>query len=243
MGKSFLSLMLTMRVQDDGLSAYMPKTLENKKDNQKKVEPEQPVVEDDDEYEVEEPINDPMMAMMPMSFGKQDRKKDLAASFAKTKRTVSSANTSNLKPPQPKVTVSAVDEEEDDDSDDMIGPMPAEAENLEEEVEDEDEDDDEFPVSHEIILKDHTKAYFLFNFYLSKGCFSNNIRPLRVTTSLRLIRLRRQILGFRRHEFRIKTIQNNRTSRRSSNPSPRIQSFRRLPPRNNILSPTSSLLS
>jgi WD repeat-containing protein 70 len=47
----------------------------------------------------------------------------------------------------------AVDERSDDD---MIGPMPAEAE---EEDEDEDEEDeDEFPVSHEIVLKDHTKA-------------------------------------------------------------------------------------
>jgi hypothetical protein len=39
----------------------------------------------------------------------------------------------------------------------MIGPMPAEAENVEDEEDEEDED--EFPVSHEIVLKDHTKVF------------------------------------------------------------------------------------
>ena len=81
----------------------MPKTLSKKKDSQKP--PSEPV-EEDDEYEVEQPINDPMMAMMPMSFGKQERKQDLAARFAKTKRVVYSVSElSNLKQEekQPKV--------------------------------------------------------------------------------------------------------------------------------------------
>ena len=149
---------LTLTVKDDGLSAYMPKTLGKKKDSQK-VAPEP--VEEDDEYEVEQPINDPMMAMMPMSFGKQEKKKDLTASFAKTKRMVYSLlDLSNFKQEKekPKVTVNPVDDE--DDSDDMIGPMPAEAEDLEEVG---DEDDDEFPISHEIVLKDHTKVVPLNN--------------------------------------------------------------------------------
>ena len=40
---------------------------------------------------------------------------------------------------------------EDSDEEDIIGPMPADDE-------DSDEEDDEFPVSHEIMLKDHTKV-------------------------------------------------------------------------------------
>src|SRR5579859_1776013 len=40
----------------------------------------------------------------------------------------------------------------------MIGPMPAEAEDPEAEEDEDDEEDDEFPISHEIVLKDHTKA-------------------------------------------------------------------------------------
>jgi WD repeat-containing protein 70 len=133
----------------------MPKTLGKKKDSQK-VTPE-PV---DDEYEVEQPINDPMIAMMPMSFGKQEKEKDLTARFAKTKRMVCSVSelfNSKQEEMQPKVTVNPVGDDDEDDSDDMIGPMPAEAEDL--------EDEDEFPISHEIVLKDHTKVVPLNNVY------------------------------------------------------------------------------
>ena len=42
---------------------------------------------EDEDYEVEEPVADAvLMAMMPMSFGKQDKKRDISESFAKTKR-------------------------------------------------------------------------------------------------------------------------------------------------------------
>jgi len=130
---------------------------------------------EDDEYEVEAPIADEaLMAMMPMSFGKQDKKQDLSASFAKTKRVVPlfHAGSSDLKEAtkdvkKPEITINPLDEEEDEsDSDDMIGPSLAEAENVDEEDEDEEEDDededeDEFPVSHEIVLKDHTKVPIL----------------------------------------------------------------------------------
>ena len=65
---------------------------------------------------------------------------------------------------EPKVTVRPGSEADgSSDDDDVIGPMPAEAENAgeyEEEAEDdeENEEDDEFPVSHEIVLRDHHKA-------------------------------------------------------------------------------------
>src|ERR1700694_1792838 len=103
---------------------------------------------EDDEYEVE---TIDMMGMMPMSFGKQDKKQDFTPRFEKTKRVV------EQEPKKPHVRVDPVD---DDSSDDMIGPMPAEAENDDDETDEDDDDDDEFPVSHEIVLKDHTKVCF-----------------------------------------------------------------------------------
>jgi WD repeat-containing protein 70 len=146
----------------------MPKSFGKRpSDKKKKHEPKMPspVVADDEEYEVESLDDDPLMAMMPMSFGKQDRKKDLTATFAKTKRVVSAlSGHPNLKEekPKPELTVNPLQEsgnenekdEDGDDSDDMIGPMPAEAEMSDEQGEDE----DEFPISHELVLRDHTKA-------------------------------------------------------------------------------------
>jgi hypothetical protein len=149
--------------QDNGLSAFMPKSLGNQKSNEKKPEPKRAVAPADDEYEVEELGVDPMMAMMPMSFGKQDKKRDLTARFEKTKRVVNAISGNSDLQQQPEVTSAQNqeneddDENDDDDSDDMIGPMPAEVE-----VQDEDEegeDEDEFPISHEIVLKDHTKVF------------------------------------------------------------------------------------
>jgi len=129
----------------------MPKNMGGKKDK-KKPDPEPAV--DDDDYEVEELGADPLMAMMPTSFGKQERKHDLTTSFARTKRTAGGLE----KTADTKVTtteVAADDDDSDSDSDGMIGPMPAEAENPEDE--DAPEDDD-LPVSHEIVLRDHTKV-------------------------------------------------------------------------------------
>ena len=129
----------------------MPKNLGGKKDK-KKPEPEPAV--DDDDYEVEELGADPLVAMMPTSFGKQQKKQDLTASFAKTKRTAGRLE----RTADTKVSATepvAVDEDSDSDSDDMIGPMPAEAENPEDE---EAAEDDNLPVSHEIVLRDHTKV-------------------------------------------------------------------------------------
>ena len=146
--------------QDSGLSAFMPKSLGNQKSNEKKAEPKWAVAPADDEYEVEELALDPMMAMMPMSFGKQDKKRDLTARFEKTKRMVNAVGDNSDLQQQPEVTSAQNREnEEDDENDDgdMIGPMPAEAE-----VQDEDEeveDEDGFPISHEIVLKDHTKVF------------------------------------------------------------------------------------
>lgn len=129
----------------------------------------------DDDYEIEEPqVGDPRMFMMPMSFGKQTKKNDINASFAQTKRVVhnllDSIQTNYKEERKPAASVQPVNEDEDedddddeddesDDSDEMIGPMPAEAES---QVEDENEEDnDDFPVSHELVLKDHTKVSHL----------------------------------------------------------------------------------
>ena len=125
------------------------------------------VAPEDDEYEVEELDVDPVMGMMPMSFGKQEKKRDLTASFAKTKRVVKEnrgrSDLQQEKLPQPEVMANPAQDQDDeddgdegdeddsdDDSDDMIGPMPAEAE--------EQDEDDQFPISHEIVLKDHAKV-------------------------------------------------------------------------------------
>jgi hypothetical protein len=109
-------------------------------------------MEEDDDYEVEPPMGD-MMGMMPMSFGKQDKKKDFTVRFDQTKRA------QPQEPKKPSVNVAPVD---DDSSDDMIGPMPTE-ENDDDETEEDEEEDDEFPVSHEIVLKDHAKVCFYRN--------------------------------------------------------------------------------
>lgn len=119
---------------------------------------------EDDDYEVETPVDDPMMAMMPLSFGKQERKRDLAAGFAQTKRATTQGRPSS----KPEVKVqTTVAEPDDDDSDDLIGPMPAEAENPEED----EREEDEFPISHEIVLKDHTKVP-CFLVPANAGCLS-----------------------------------------------------------------------
>jgi hypothetical protein len=123
---------------------------------------------EEDDYEVEEPVADAaLMAMMPLSFGKQDKQRDLSESFAKTKRVRAqlTGDTNELqesKPAPAKVIPAPVNDDDDDDDDDdssdgMIGPMPAEAEHLEEE--EDDDDDDEFPTSHEVVLKDHHKVF------------------------------------------------------------------------------------
>ena len=120
---------------------------------------------EDDDYEVEEPVADAaLMAMMPMSFGKQEKQRDLSASFAKTKRVplplgmVSNeqqeTTTAKQVPAKP-IAKPVTEDEEDESSDDMIGPMPAADDSEDEDPED---DEDEFPISHEVVLKDHQKV-------------------------------------------------------------------------------------
>lgn len=72
----------------------------------------------------------------------------------------------------------------------MIGPMPAQEKDLEEEDEEED-DDDEFPVSHEVVLKDHHKVFPALAKLLTTGCLSTNFGSLGITTRFWLLRLRR----------------------------------------------------
>jgi hypothetical protein len=77
----------TLTPQHNPLSSYTPESLGAKK--RARNDPPQDGPLEDDEYVVEQPVLDEnLLGMMPMSFGKQDRKKDLASSFAKTKRGV-----------------------------------------------------------------------------------------------------------------------------------------------------------
>jgi hypothetical protein len=135
----------------------MPKNLAGKKDKKKERKEEPAPVVDDDEYDVEELEVDPLMAMMPTSFGRQQKKEDLAASFAKTKRTAGVVEKTADVKVAGKEAITAEDEDSDSDSDDMIGPMPAEAEDAD--AEEAEDDDDDLPVSHEVVLKDHTKVW------------------------------------------------------------------------------------
>lgn len=155
-----------MPEQDDGLSAFLPKSMGKKPEKGSKAMPQVEIEEDD--FEVEEPVADAaLMAMMPMSFGKQDKKRDLSASFAKTKRVqipprevANEQQESTSSKPEPAKIVAPQpvnDEEDDESSDDMIGPMPAAEDSEDEEEED---DEDEFPISHEVVLKDHHKVPF-----------------------------------------------------------------------------------
>jgi hypothetical protein len=170
----FSETLLTMPSKDDGLSAFLPKNMLGKNHKGKEIAPTdgevagQLDIEEDDDYVIEAPVGyESLATSMPMSFGKQARTRDLNASFAKTKRVVSlNATSTNLKPElkEPIATVKPLEKGDDDNnddesSDDMIGPMPVEAEDFDEQdSDDEDDEDDEFPVSHEIILKDHTKV-------------------------------------------------------------------------------------
>jgi hypothetical protein len=117
---------------------------------------------------------------------------------------------SNLKqePKRPTVTINPPDDDDDDDSDDMIGPMPAEEDKGEEVEEDEEEgDDDEFPTSHEIVLKDHSKVDSTGT-PLMTGCFGYNSGSCRISTGFWVVRLRCKVLGFWRNDFGSTAIQN-----------------------------------
>ena len=83
--RSFLYKNTDMSLQNDPLSAFLPKKFGK---NVEEPPPTNGQLEDD-EYEVEQPMGDEaVMAMLPMSFGKQDKKRDFSETFAKTKRVV-----------------------------------------------------------------------------------------------------------------------------------------------------------
>jgi WD40 repeat protein len=90
----------------------------------------------EDDIEVEELAlaeDDPMRKFLPTSFGKQDRKANIAAQIEQSKRAVE----------QPKKQKDGAGDSDSDDSNDS---------------DDSDDDEDEFPVSHELVLKTHERA-------------------------------------------------------------------------------------
>ncbi|KAH7328439.1 WD40-repeat-containing domain protein [Stachybotrys elegans] len=107
---------------------------------------------DDDDYEVEVPDiaeDDPMRAFLPTSFGKKSKEADIAAQIDRSRRTVKTKTAVETPAPveaapqEPRRKRDSSDDDgSDDDSDDS----------------DESDDEDKFPVSHELLLKTHTRA-------------------------------------------------------------------------------------
>ncbi|KAG8961628.1 hypothetical protein FRC03_005138 [Tulasnella sp. 419] len=120
---------------------------------------------------------------MPMSFGKQTKKKAVSTNFDKMKRADAGAAGPSTEPPVEEMAVHALEtrtkgpskphnfapSQNDDEPD--VGPPPPRQGDYESRSgssdDDDDEDDDEedgpsskdmFPISHEVVLKDHTKV-------------------------------------------------------------------------------------
>jgi len=103
---------------------------------------------DEEDYEVERvelAADDPMRAFLPQAFGKKEKKADLDAQIARTKRVIQD----DASTPKQSIQSSNGQEkaskdwgsDDDDDSED-----------------DSDNGEDDYPVSHELILKTHEKA-------------------------------------------------------------------------------------
>ncbi|KHN99496.1 WD domain, G-beta repeat containing protein [Metarhizium album ARSEF 1941] len=104
----------------------------------------------DDDFEVETPDlaeHDPMRAFLPASFGKKSKEANIAAQIDRSKRNTNATATTGLldakvseaKEPIPKGRDSSDSDDSDDDSDDS-------------------DHGDEYPVSHELVLKTHSRA-------------------------------------------------------------------------------------
>lgn len=102
----------------------------------------------DDEVTIEGPdlsADDPMRAFLPASFGKQKVATNVQVQFDRTRREPLDApekGKGKAKIPQPRVKPESEDEDEDEDDDDDN---------------DDSDDEEEYPISHELVLKDHTK--------------------------------------------------------------------------------------
>ncbi|KAG6311997.1 hypothetical protein E4U22_002125, partial [Claviceps purpurea] len=110
----------------------------------------------DEDFEVEVPEladDDPMRSFLPTSFGKKSKEADVAAQIDRSKRTVDSAavNTTSGDASDAKRSASKISRGEnpgsdsagsDDDSDDS----------------DDSDGADEYPTSHELVLKTHSRA-------------------------------------------------------------------------------------
>lgn len=102
--------------------------------------------------------DDPMRAFLPASFGKQKVVTNVQVQFDRTKRVpldapdTMSKGKGKAKQIQPKFQVRRVEESSDDgnggnDDDDDDG----------DDNSDDDDDEEEYPISHELVIKDHTK--------------------------------------------------------------------------------------
>lgn len=104
----------------------------------------------DEDYEIENSEfagDDPMRKFLPTSFGKKDKKADVAAQISRTKRTAAKSQATVekivLDSPVPRTQeLASKGFGSDSDSDES----------------DESDDEDEFPVSHELVLKTHERA-------------------------------------------------------------------------------------
>lgn len=104
----------------------------------------------DDDFEIEVPElaeDDPMRAFLPTSFGKKSKETDIAAQIDRSRRTVDKASAtpaavegSQGRRQEPKQNSDSSGSDNSDDSDDDSA------------------DGDEYPISHELVLRTHTRA-------------------------------------------------------------------------------------
>lgn len=116
-----------------------------------KAIPGEEEIEDDgvDTEEIDIALDDPMRAFLPVSFGKQKVATNVQVQFDRTRREPLDApdpkgkGKGKAKVVQPKFQTRRVESEsEEDESEDDGG---------------DEDDEEEFPISHELVLKDHTK--------------------------------------------------------------------------------------
>ncbi|POR38533.1 Putative WD repeat-containing protein [Tolypocladium paradoxum] len=104
----------------------------------------------DDDFEIEVPElaeDDPMRAFLPASFGKKSKETNIAAQINRSRRTVDKASKTpaaveggQSRRQEPKQNSDSSGSDNSDDSDD------------------DSDDGDEYPVSHELVLRTHTRA-------------------------------------------------------------------------------------
>lgn len=121
---------------------------------------------------------------LPMSFGKKSKagNSNLKAKVENTKRADIPTPVKEEKPeeevPGPSISTSGRKTEAEEEDDEEIGPIPpsatgkrkAEENDASDDEQEAEEEIDRLPISHEIILKDHTKVYdFMIKLQLLGG--------------------------------------------------------------------------